>query len=213
MFREAVYPFANVMTADPFTGKRDSRYAKCSSSNTCPLAVEIYSASEYWVKAASLLHTDPTGTRDLPDSPFARNYLISSHQHGTGSATSKGACQQFQNPLNSAPVQRALFIALDEWATRDKHPPHSRVPRLHNKTLVSPLPQSQMGFPHIPGVTYTGLKTTRYRFNLGPGFYETGIPTIYPPVITPPYEDNPATAPISPSFIPTPHNDDNAIAA
>ena len=44
-----------------------------------------------------------------------------------------------------------------------------------------------MGFPNIPGVTYTGLKTTRYLFNYGPNFYETGIPTINPPVITPPY--------------------------
>jgi hypothetical protein len=212
LFNEAVFPFANVITTDPFTGKRDSRYARCTRSNTCPLAAEIYSANEYWVKAASLLHTNPEGTRDLPDSPFARNYFISSHQHGTGSATSKGACQQFQNPLNSAPVQRALFIALDEWATRDKHPPHSRVPRLGDNTLVPPLPQSQMGFPHIPGVTYTGLKTTRYRFNLGPGFYETGIASINPPVITPPYEDNPANGPIYPSSIPKTDSDGNDIA-
>ena len=28
-------------------------------------------------------------------------------QHGTGNATNRGACQQFGNPLNSAPVQRA----------------------------------------------------------------------------------------------------------
>jgi hypothetical protein len=219
LFSEAVFPFANVMTTDPFTGKRDSRYAKCSSSNTCPLAVEIYSANEYWVKAASLLHTDPTGKRDLPDSPFARNYLISSHQHGTGSATSRGSCQQFQNPLNSAPVQRALFIALDEWATRDKRPPRSRVPRLSDKTLVPPLPQSAMGFPNIPdpfragfNVTYTGLKTTRYRFDFGPDFYATGIATINPPVITPPYEDNPANGPIYPSFIPKTDSDGNDIA-
>ena len=27
-------------------------------------------------------------------------------------------------------------------------------------------------------VTYTGLKTSRYRFDFGPGFYDTGIPTI-----------------------------------
>jgi len=38
------------------------------------------------VKTASLLHTDPTGTFDLADSPYARNYLISGHQHGTGTA-------------------------------------------------------------------------------------------------------------------------------
>ena len=51
------------------------------------------------LKAGSLLHTDPSGTIDLPDSPFTRNYLISSHQHGVGNGTVKGVCQQFLNPL------------------------------------------------------------------------------------------------------------------
>ncbi len=35
-------------------------------------------------------------------------------------------------------------------------PPASRVPRHDEGTLVLPLPQSAVGFPHIPGVTYTG---------------------------------------------------------
>ncbi len=95
LFAEGVFPFANVMTYDPITGKTDSRYARCEASNTCPLGVEIYSANEYWVKAASLLHTDPTGSVDLPESPYSRNYFISSHQHGTGNGASRGNCQQF----------------------------------------------------------------------------------------------------------------------
>ena len=229
LFVEGVFPFANVMTHDPISGKTDSRYAKCEASGTCPFGAEIYSANEYWVKAASLLHTDPTGTVDLPDSPFTRNYFISSHQHGTGNGASRGACQQSQNPLNSAPVQRALFIALDDW-TNGILPPPSRVPRLDNGTLVPPLPQSGMGFPDIPDpftqlnhtpnglVTYTGLKTTRYLFDYGPNFYETGIATINPPVIdvrTPAqstYQDNPANGPIYPSFIPKTDGDGNDIA-
>src|SRR6266704_1493098 len=223
LYVEGVFPFANVMTHDPITGKTDSRYHRCEQSNTCPLGVEIYSANEYWVKAASLLHTDPTGSRDLPDSQYARNYLISSHQHGTGNAANRGVCQQFDNPLNSAPVQRALFIALDEWATQGKQPPASRVPKLRDGTLVPPLPQSGMGFPTIPNpfpadnpprptVTYTGLKTTRYKFNYGLNFDETGIPTINPPVITPPYQDNLANGPIYRSLIPKTDSDGNDIA-
>lgn len=90
LYVEGVFPFANVMTTDPITGKTDSRYARCEATRTCPLAVEIYSANEYWVKAASLLHTTPDGAADLPDSPFTRNYLMSSMQHGTGNAASRG---------------------------------------------------------------------------------------------------------------------------
>jgi len=211
LYAEGVFPFANVMTTDPYTGKHDSRLARCEATGTCPVAAEIYSANEYWVKAASLLHTTPDGLVDLPDSPFARNYFISSHQHGTGSATSKGSCQQFQNPLDSAPVQRALFVALDEWV-HGKPPPKSRVPRLRDGTFASPLPQSAVGFPSIPGVTYTGLKTTRYLFDYGPTYYTNGIATINPPLITPPYEDNPANGPIYPSFVPTTDADGNDLA-
>jgi len=209
---ENVFPFANVVTTDPFTGKTDSRYASCEATGTCPLGVEIYSANEYWVKTASLLHTTPDGTRDLPDSPYTRNYFMSSMRHGTGNAATRGNCQQFQNPLNSAPVQRALFLALDEWATKGTPPPGSRVPRLDNGTMAPPLPQSGVGFPNIPGVTYTGLQTTRYLLNYGPDFYNTGIATINPPVFTAPYQNNPANGPIYPSYVPTTDSDGNDIA-
>jgi hypothetical protein len=77
---------------------------------------------------------------------------------------------------------------------------------------VPPLPQSAVGFPHIPGVTYTGLKTTRYLFNFGPGFYETGIATFNPPLFNPPYQDNPANGPIYPSYVPRTDSDGNDIA-
>ncbi len=233
LYIEGRFPFANVMTHDPITHETDSRYKSCERTDTCPFGMEIYSANEYWVKSASLLHTTPDGTRDLPDSPYTRNYFMSSMRHGTaatpagmppGTPPSRGLCQQSDNPLNSAPVQRALFIALDEWATKDKEPPHSRVPKLRNGTLVPPLPQSGMGFPNIPSpfadipgplVTYTGLKTTRYHFDYGRHFYETGIATINPPVFpftTPSYQDDPRNGPIYPSFIPKTDGDGNDIA-
>jgi Alpha/beta hydrolase domain len=213
LYLEGLYPFANVPTTDPISGTSDWRYKKCEQTDTCPLAVEFYSANEFWVKAGSLMSTDPTGIVDLPDHPLTRLYLLSSKQHGgAGNPTSKGLCQQFLNPLDSAPVQRALWTDLDDWSTRGIQPPNSQVPKLRDGTLVPPLPQDGVGFPHIPGVTYTGLKTTRYRFNFGPNFYQTFVPTINPPVITPPYEDNPANGPIYPSYVPKTDSDGNDIA-
>jgi hypothetical protein len=213
LYLEGLYPFANVPTFDPISGTSDWRYKKCEQTHTCPLAVEFYSANEFWVKAGSLMSTDPTGKFDLPDHEFTRLYLLSSKQHGgAGNPASKSLCQQFLNPLDSAPVQRALWTDLDEWSTRGTEPPDSQVPKLRDHTLVPPLPQDGVGFPRIPGVTYTGLKTTRYRFNLGPNFYQTFIPTINPPVITPPYEDNPANGRIYPSYVPKTDSDGNDIA-
>jgi len=227
LYPENLFPFASVSTMDPFTGKTDSRYAKCqtTATNTCPLGVEIYSANEYWVKTASLLHTTPDGSADLPDSPYTRNYFMSSMQHGTGNATNRGSCQQFGNPLSSSVTQRALFLALDKWSTQGIAAPNSRVPRLSNATMTLP---ANTGFPtNIPDpfletangkVTYTGLKTTRYRFNMGPNFYDTGIPTINPPVVNAPYQIDTLgpvispNGPVYPSFAPTTDSDGNDIA-
>ena len=213
LYLEGLYPFANVPTFDPISHTSDWRYKRCEESHTCPLALEFYSANEYWVKAASLMSTDPTGRFDLPGHPLTRLYLLSSAQHASaGNPASRGSCQQFLDPLDPAPVERALWQDLDSWSTHGALPPDSEVPRLRDGTLVPPLPQSQLGFPNIPGVTFTGLKTTRYRFNYGPNFYQTYIPTINPPVITPPYEDNPLNGPIYPSFVPKTDHDGNDIA-
>jgi hypothetical protein len=210
LYVEGRFPFANVTSADPITDKTDSRYAKCAETHTCPYAMEIFSANEYWVKGGSLMTTDPTGTKDLPDSPFTRIYFMSSMQHGTGNSAAKGACQQFQNPLDSQSVQRALFMAMDKWVTMGTPPPPSQVAKIADGTLVNP-DQASTGFPHIPGVTYTGMKTTRYLLNYGKDFYATGIPTINPPMFTAPYQDNSANGPIYPSFVPKTDADGNDI--
>ncbi len=220
LYLEGLYPFANVPTYDPISNTSDWRYKRCEQSHTCPIAMEFYSANEYWVKAGSLMSTDPTGRFDLPDHPLTRLYLLSSKQHGgAGNPNTRGLCQQLNNPLDSAPVQRALWVAMDEWSTRGIQPPDSEVPKLRDGTLVPPLPQSRVGFPHIPGVIYTGLKTTRYRFNYGADFYHTFVPTINPPVIppappsnNPTMEDNPLVGPIYPSYVPKTDSDGNDIA-
>jgi len=211
LYVEGRFPFANVTTTDPITGKTDSRYAKCTLTHTCPFAMEVFSANEYWVKAASLMTTDPAGKEDLPDSPFTRIYFMSSMQHGTGNGASKGNCQQFLNPLDSQAVQRALFTAMDKWVTAGTLPPPSQTPKLSDGTLVKS-DQNSTGFPHIPGVSYTGFKTTRYLLNYGPKFYITGIPANNPPVFMQPYQDNPANGPIYPSFVPRTDADGNDVS-
>jgi hypothetical protein len=155
LYAEGVFPFANQTLKDPISGKTGGRYDACTKTKTCPLAMEIYSANEYWVKGASLFHTDPGGKTDLPDHPMARLYFMSSMQHGTGNGTNKGACQQFGNPLDSGPVQRALWEALDQWSTKGSRAAaqHGAAPR--DGTLVRHA-AGKAGFPKIPGVTYTG---------------------------------------------------------
>src|SRR5207244_4113128 len=109
-------------------------------------------------------------------------------------------------------VLRALFTALDAWSMKGIAPPPSAVPHLADKTLVPPLPREGEGFPKIPGVTYTGLKSTRYLLDYGADFYGTGIMTINPPAVKAPIFDNKANGPIYPSFVPKTDVDGNDIA-
>ena len=229
---EQFFPFADVVTTDPISGTTDGRYVKCTANNTCPLMnVEQYSANEYWVKTASLFTTDPTGKFDLPDSPFSRKYYMSTLQHGGGtqsSKTSTGVCQNFNNPIDDEYSQRAMFRALDQYNVGNIPMPPSQIPTLASGTLVSPLTMKfPSGFQHSGAgtgtfpVLYTGLETTRYRFNMGAQFYSSTtngagapgspvmIPTINPPVITGAFENNPANGPIYPSYVPLVNADGN----
>ena len=198
-YPEREFPFANQVLFDPVTGKTDGRLRRCQASNSCPRIFEVNSSNEYWVKASSLLHTDPLGN-DLPDPPNVRFYLLSSLAHVA--STGPGICQQPGNPIVPNVALRALLVALNEWISEDKTPPASRVPRRAEGTLVSSLPRETMGFPSIPGVTYNGLMTRGDLFDFGP-FSNDGILTTLPPLfIGSPY----------PAFVPRTDADGNDVA-
>ena len=181
-YPEYQFPFANQVMFDPNTGKTDGRLRRCLQSNTCPMIFEVNSENEYWAKAMSVFQLDSAG-RDLSDPPNVRNYLVSSLPHSPGiGPTGPGICQQDRNPLVANPVLRALLVDLDEWVSTGTKPPASRLPRVDDGTLVSALPQSNVGFPNIPGVIYNGRIHTGDLFNFGPSF-DQGILTILPPIL------------------------------
>ena len=179
-FPEREFPFANHLLTDPVTGRSDGRLERCRATGTCPRLMEANSANEYWVKGASLLHTDLEGN-DLPDPPEVRFYLFSSLPHAAGIGSSGlGICRHPRNPLVANAGLRALLVALDEWVATGAEPPASRVPRRADGSLTIPLPREMVGFPSIPGVLYTGLMSTGDLFDYGSDFAE-GILTTLPP--------------------------------
>ena len=180
-FPEREFPFANHLLTDPVTGRSDGRLERCRASGTCPRLMEANSANEYWVKGASLLHTDLQGD-DLPDPPEVRFYLFSSLPHAAGIGSSGlGICQHPRNPLVANAGLRALLVTLDEWVATGVEPPASRVPRRADGSLTIPLPREMVGFPSIPGVRYSGLMSTGDLFDYGPDFDE-GVLTTLPPL-------------------------------
>ncbi len=152
---EFQFPFADVAFKDPVTHETGGRLDRCQDTNTCPYILETNSENEFWSKGGSMLTTDGQGhDLDLAKTPNVRYYVLASFQHGTGSGTSEGICRQLQNPLNSAWVEKALLVDLDEWASNGTAPPANQVPTIKNGTLVPSLPQSGMGFPSIPNFSW-----------------------------------------------------------
>jgi hypothetical protein len=147
-FPETVFPFSTAHQADPLTGARG---AVMRNDGFDPLWIDTNTSTEYWQKGASLLVTDPLGSRDIALPANARSYLIAGTQHN-GTAwmrSTAGPCVNPRNPHSPNPALRALLVALDEWVSDGKAPPASRTPRITGGTLVTP---DQLAFPAIPGI-------------------------------------------------------------
>ncbi|RYE17126.1 MAG: hypothetical protein EOP45_16350, partial [Sphingobacteriaceae bacterium] len=57
LYPEGVFPFAYPVMTDPYSSKTGGRSSGYSRASMMAKVLEINSANEYWVKAASLLHT------------------------------------------------------------------------------------------------------------------------------------------------------------
>lgn len=151
-FPENEFPFSAALMIDPFSG----RSAALLTDRECdPLLIQTNTASEYWQKGASLLHTDPMGERDVELPENARVYLVAGTQHDArpGAGADQGNCANPNNPHDPSPVLRALFQALYEWIRYGIPPPESRVPTIARGTLQ---PVSALRFPIWEGLKPAG---------------------------------------------------------
>jgi Alpha/beta hydrolase domain len=146
-FPENAFPFSTARMSDPVTGKTGGLFR---NDGFDPLWMETNTSTEYWQKGASLLTTDPLGTRDVELPANARSYLLAGTQHGALAwmTSTRGSCANMRNPHNPVPLQRALFVALDEWVD-GKAPPPSHTPRIADGTLTT---VEKLKFPAVPGL-------------------------------------------------------------
>ncbi|HVC63076.1 MAG TPA: alpha/beta hydrolase domain-containing protein [Acetobacteraceae bacterium] len=147
-FPEVEFPFSSAVMVDPISGASGALLRGEASD---PKLIETNTSTEYWQKGASLLHTDPLGTRDAALPANVRGYLLAGTQHG-GKANmprDKGPCVNPRNWHDPMPAIRALLVALDEWVVTDRAPPDSRLPRIADGSLV---PAEEMAFPAVPGL-------------------------------------------------------------
>ena len=150
------FPFTYEVRFDPVSVQTDGIFNRCQLTNTCPKIMHTDSGNEAFLKANNLVTTDGLG-RDISLPQNVRVYLVSGTQHGpSATAAVTPTCQQLSNPNPHNEVVRALFVALDDWATKGVEPPPSQYPKIGDGTSVASLPQSN-AFPKIPGVNYTGF--------------------------------------------------------
>jgi len=120
--------------------------------NSDPLVIESNTSTEYWQKAASLVHTDAAGA-DVALPPGVRMMLVAGTQHAghAGSVDTLGYCANPRNPNSAGPALRAMLANLDAWIAAGTAPPDSMVPRRGDETGV---PAAAVHMPAVPGVTW-----------------------------------------------------------
>lgn len=175
------FPLAPLPQTDPITGESGDSLARSRKSGHTPRILFTQTSTEYWSRAASLLHTDVEGQTDLTLPDDVRVYLIAGAQHLGASDGTNGICQQPRNTLDDrGPVLRAMLVNLSDWMHTGKAPPPNRHPSFADKTLVD-LDTWRAQFPKIPGCN---LPTHHYqppRLDFGPRFHSEGIADIIPP--------------------------------
>jgi hypothetical protein len=147
------FPFSYAEVTDPISGRTDSILAECEATDTCPKIMHFDSETELWQARGSLVVTDTTG-QDLKLPKNVRAYFASGTQHGPAAEPSFGICQQLSNPLDYAPILRAVVVALEQWVDDGRRPPASRYGSADAGTLVPP---ESLDYPEIPGFTFDGL--------------------------------------------------------
>ena len=159
------FPLLTVEQSDPITGEKEDAFKRARDSGFLPKFMIINSSTDYWTRAASLLHTDVEGKTDAEIDPSFRIYLISGIAHTEG---------------RTGIIGRALLVALDKWISEGVKPPDSMIPRIANGTLVD-LPTFKKNSPRIPNKILPSSYYRPIRLDPGPRWRTEGIADNVPP--------------------------------
>ena len=174
-----LFPFTDSTQVDPAAGGADGLLARVKPA-TVPRIFYTNNSSEYWGRAASLIHTSPDGAADVAPPASTRIYFWAGTQHGPGAIRPKPQANALNgNPLDQRPFQRATLAALHAWVRDGQEPPPSRYPSLAAGELA---PASRIALPKWLGVKPPEPRPAR-RLDFGPMFQAQGLITQEPPAV------------------------------
>lgn len=149
------FPFADDAMQDTHSTRTDGLLSRLKTIGNMPKIIYTNTSAEYWRGDGSLMHTDPSGTRDV-ESADSRTYLFAGTQHGPGNVPqtdynpNDGARGRYGfNTVEYTPLLRAALVNLDQWVTEGIDPPPSAHPRIADGSAVAPA-QVLENFKSIP---------------------------------------------------------------
>lgn len=177
-----VFPFTDTDETDPVTGKTGGLLDRARAARVQPKIFFTNDSSEYWGRAASLIHITADGKRDAPISPDTRIYFIAGVQHFPRALPlAKQGTAYTINVVDHRPVQRALLADLEAWIQDGVAPPPSVYPRIAEGQLTG---LAGLKFPAIPGVETPQHPRVARRLDFGPQFESQGVILEEPPKVT-----------------------------
>ena len=174
------FPFSYARSTDHVTGKTDAILKRPA---TDPLVLHTQTATEYWQRRGSLVHTDTEGN-DLAQPDTVRIFLWASSQHFADpnlQRPSRGSCQHYVNIVSTSMLFRTMLDAMDAWATDGTAPPESQIPTRADGTLVA-YEDWRSSFPAIPGLSLPSGASQLPGLDFGPRF-EVGLLDVEPPEV------------------------------
>jgi hypothetical protein len=176
------FPFSYAWSRDHLTGVEDGILKR---PKTDPFVIHTQTASEYWYRRGSLVHTDSQGN-DLPQPDNVRIYFWASSQHWSDPAPARpqrGICDNYQNIVATSALFRSTLCLLDAWVRDGVAPPPSQYPKRADGTLVD-METWRAQFPVIPGVRTPNRPNILPFVDYGTALQEGG-PVREPPFIDP----------------------------
>lgn len=180
------FPFGYHIDRDPLSGKVDG-ILKREKGEKLPKVMHTQSATEYWSRGGSLVHTDVLGKSDAEIPENVRVYSFGGSQHSPATyPPGLGDAQTMANPGDYRPILRALLRSMTRWLRDGAAPPPSVYPRIDQKQLGS-LSQTEANFPAIPTLRLPETIAAPTLFDLGPRWEKQGIIDFVPPKPKQPY--------------------------
>ncbi len=171
-----LYPFADLPTPDIDGRGKEGLLDRAMHDHTVPKIMYLFSSSEYWARAGSLIQTTTDGKKAVALGADSRLYYFSGVPHalrfaGTFTKAGKEAAYPYNANVDLADGMSAQLENLRLWAVDSIAPPATVAPVL-GSTLVAP---SDMNFPAIPGIRVPTNPPPVWQLDLGRAYASKGI--------------------------------------